>query len=53
MKPTLAWYLLIAALASYPVSAGGADQPPKRAKYSRRTLFACGASGFHDYYRFG
>ena len=32
MKPHIAWCLLITALASYPVSAGGADKPPKRSK---------------------
>jgi hypothetical protein len=32
MKFHLAWCLLIAVAASYPVSAGGADQPPKREK---------------------
>jgi hypothetical protein len=32
MKVYLAWCLLIAVAASYPVSAGGADQPPKRVK---------------------
>ena len=32
MKSHLAWCLLIAAVAAYPVSAGGADQPPKRVK---------------------
>ena len=32
MKSSLAWCLLIAVAASYPVSAGGADQPPKRSK---------------------
>ena len=34
MKSSLAWCLLIAVAASYPVSAGGADQPPKRSKYT-------------------
>jgi hypothetical protein len=34
MKSSLAWLPLIAVAASYPVSAGGADQPPKRSKYT-------------------
>ena len=33
MKSSLAWCLLIAVAASS-VSAGGADQPPKRSKYT-------------------
>jgi hypothetical protein len=32
MKSHLAWCLLLAAVASYPVAAGGADQAPKRVK---------------------
>jgi hypothetical protein len=34
MKSSLTSLLLIAVAASYPVSAGGADQPPKRSKYT-------------------
>jgi hypothetical protein len=34
MKSSVAWLLLIAVAASYPVSAGGAGQPPKRSKYT-------------------
>jgi hypothetical protein len=34
MKSSFAWLLLIAVAASYPLSAGGADQPPKRSKYT-------------------
>jgi hypothetical protein len=36
MKSHLVWSVLIVAVASlsYPVSAGGADQPPKRSKYT-------------------
>jgi hypothetical protein len=32
MKSLLAWSLLIAAVASYPLSTNAADQPPKRSK---------------------
>lgn len=32
MKTHLAWCFLLAAVAAYPVSADGADQPPKRVK---------------------